>query len=128
MAYERNQPCNFIAKADEDLSGSQFYLVEITGDNQVGLTDTTDAPAAGVIQNKPKSGYHATVCPLGVTKIIVGSGGLTAGDVVSAADSGFCCKVTSGHRAIGYCIDGAGSGYIATAFINMANAIQCNSW
>jgi len=128
MAYERQQPCNFIAKADEDLSGLQFFLVEMTGDELVGMTDTTDDPCAGVLQNKPTSGQHATVCPIGVSKVRVGSGGISAGAVLTAADSGWACSVSSGHRSIGYCINGAASGMIATAFINVTNALYSNSW
>ena len=127
MAYERQQPCNFIAKADADLSALQFFLVEMTADNTVGITTADNNRAAGVLQNKPESGQHATVCPLGVTKVRVGSGGIAYGAIVTVADSGWARGVSSGMRGIGYCIDGAGSGYIATAFINMANAIQVNS-
>jgi hypothetical protein len=122
MAYERQQPCNFIAKADADLSGLQFYAVEMTADDQIGITTLTPGVrAAGILQNKPESGQHATVCPLGVSKVRVINNS-TYGDVISVADSGWVTAVDSGIGAIGFIINGCTSGGIATAFINMANA------
>ena len=125
MAYERQQPCNFTAKADADLSGLQFYAVEMTADDQVGITTLTPGiPGAGILQNKPESGQHATVCPLGVSKVRV-INNCTYGNVISVADSGWVTAVDSGAGgggAIGFLINGCTSGGIATAFINMANA------
>lgn len=127
MAYERQQPCNFIAKADADLSGLQFYAVEMTADDQIGLTTLTPGKlGSGVLQNKPESGQHAAVCPLGVSKVRV-INNCTYGDILSVADSGWLTSVNSGVAAIGFVINGCTSGNIATAFINMANAIFTNS-
>lgn len=127
MAYERQQPCNFIAKADADLSAKQFCVVEMTADDQIGIvTLTPGVAAAGILQNKPKSGQHATVCPLGVSKVKV-IDNCTYGDILSAQDSGWATAVDSGPFAIGFVINGCTSGGIATAFINMANATFSNS-
>lgn len=122
MAYENQQPSNYSVKADADLSELQFYLVEMTGDNQIGITAALNNRAAGVLQNKPKSGQHAKVCPLGVTKIRVGSG-CSFGDCLTVADSGWASVQASGTGVIGYVINGCSSGGIATGFINMANAV-----
>ena len=123
MAYEGKQPCNFSAKASADISGLQFYLVEMSGDNQVNITSTANNKASGVLQNKPESGQHGRICPMGVSKLRVGVA-CSYGDSVTVADSGWASVVDSGLRAIGFVIDGCNSGGLAVSFINMANAVS----
>jgi len=122
MAYEGNQPCNFSAKADADYSGHQFFCVEMTADNGFGIsTLTAGVHPAGVLQNKPTSGQHARICPLGISKVRFG-GACSYGNAVSAADSGWATAANSGVATMGFVINGCNSGGIATCFINMANA------
>ena len=47
--------------ANEDLSTAQYKLVNVDGDNGVKLRVAAGAPGVGVLDNKPKSGEHATV-------------------------------------------------------------------
>lgn len=122
MSYERQQPCNFTAKVDADLSALQFFLVEMTGADQVGMTTlTAGINSVGVLQNKPTSERFASICPLGVSKVRFG-GACSYGNAVSAADSGWATAANSGVASIGFVINGCNSGGIATCFINMANA------
>lgn len=122
MAYEGKQ-INFSAKASADLSSLQFYLVEMSGDDQINITSSANGSTAGVLQNKPESGQHGRVCPVGVTKVRVGAA-CSYGNKLSVADSGWATLANSGLNTIGFVIDGCNSGGTATAFINVANAVS----
>ena len=120
MGYSAEQ-IRFTAKAAADLSGFQYYLVSMSGDDTVN-TAAANQIAAGVLQNKPEADQHATVVPLGITKIRAGEA-CSYQDCITAGDSGWLEVVAaSGYSTIGYIINGCNSGGIATAFINMANA------
>ena len=116
MAYSGKQPCNYSAKAGADLSGLQFYLLIMSADNGVNITTTAGAAIAGVLQNKPASGQHAVVCPLGITKVRVG-GACSYGNTLTSAGSGWAAVAGSGNTAIGYVRHGCNSGGIAVAVI-----------
>lgn len=120
MAYERTQ-IGFPAIAGADLSGLQYFLVKMSGDDTVNITDTALEDVAGVLQNKPASGRNAEVCCIGISKIRVGQA-CSYGNILCAADSGWGDVATSGYPAIGFVIHGCNSGMIATALINCANA------
>ena len=124
--YKGGQPCNFTAKAENDLSAKQYFLVEISGDAQVDVVDAAPTQVcAGVLQNKPEAGQFAEVCPLGVTPVKVG-GAVTAGDKIYCGSGGWalsCSTTGSGKRTIGWVIEGASSGGQAVAFIHCANAV-----
>lgn len=123
MAYERTQ-FTFPAKAGADLSGLQYYLVKMSGDDTVNITATANEACAGILQNKPAaSGRHAEVCFLGVSKVRV-DGACSYGDRLSVADSGFATVADSGLGTIGLVVHGCASGMIATAAINCANAVS----
>lgn len=125
MAFENTQIC-FSAKTTADLSGSQYYLVEMAGDSKVNLQSSNITACAGVLQNKPKSGYHARVCPLGISRVIVGNA-CSYGNKLYAAGSGYAMPmltVGSGKPTIGWVIHGAASGMVATAFMHLANAVS----
>lgn len=119
--YQGKQPCNYSAIAGADLSGLQFYVLKMSGDNQVNITDTALGDIAGILQNKPESGQHATVCPLGMSKVRVG-GACSYGNILTAADSGWAAVCGSGGNAFGFVRHGCNSGGIALAFVNCANA------
>lgn len=125
MSFANKQPCNFTAKASADLSTSQYYLVEMSGDMEVNITQSAITVCVGVLQDKPKSGYHGMVCPIGVTKIKIGVA-CSYGNKLYSGDSGFAVPITtagSGKPAIGHVLQGANSGGLATAYITCANAV-----
>ncbi len=125
MSFENQQPCNYSAKAAADLSANQYFCVEASGDMEVNIVQADLDVCVGVLQDKPKSGYHGRVCPIGITKVVVGVA-CSYGNKLYAADSGYALPITtvgSGKRAIGHVLKGANSGGIAVAFITCANAV-----
>lgn len=121
MSYERKQAVNFPAESAADLSGLQYYVVKMAGDNKVNITDTAGEKAAGILQNKPESGQNADICAIGVSKIRMGAA-CSYGNNITSADSGWGAVASSGGIGLGYIIDGCNSGGIATAVINIHNA------
>jgi hypothetical protein len=79
-------------------SGKQFYWVKITGERIVGLcTGAAGEAAMGILQNKPQQvGGAATVGFSGVSKALVGAGGVAAGQRVGPAADGSTVVATAG--------------------------------
>ena len=95
--------------ANEDLSTAQYKLVNVDGDNGVKLRVAAGAPGVGVLDNKPKSGEHATVVVMGLTRAFAG-GTVTAGQFVTSTASGTFTNATSGNYIMGKSITGCASG------------------
>lgn len=94
-------------------SGMQFRFVKVTGVHTAGLcTAATNEQPVGVLQNKPQYvGTGAEVAISGVSMIQVGSGGLTAGQIVKSDANGQGIAGTLGtDRALGIALDTAASG------------------
>jgi hypothetical protein len=104
-----NQITCYTIVAGADLSGCQY-----TGVKFDGTLGGTSPDFEGILQNKPKSGEHATVCFEGITKALVGSGGGVAGIKMSVTTSGYFTQALSGGHAVGRCIIAAASGGLAT--------------
>jgi hypothetical protein len=75
--------------------------------------------AIGVLQNKPKSGEHATVRVFGRSRIKAG-GTITAGGAFTVTANATATAVASGQYILGIAITGVASGGIFTGFINHA--------
>ena len=97
----------FIASNDLD---SYQYTIQV---NSIGkYTDragTAGAATAGVLQNKPQAGEHATVTILGKTRIFAG-GTITAGAGFTTTVSGTATTVASGDYELGRSVTGVASG------------------
>ncbi len=96
--------------ASADLSAKQYYIVDISGDGTVAAASSAGQMALGVLQNDPESGQVALVRVSGVTKIKVGSGGLTAGDGVQAASDGTAITASTGDYVIGLALNTGAEG------------------
>jgi hypothetical protein len=105
---------SYIAAAD--LSSSQFCAVALDNTGKVNLP-SAGAKIIGVLQNKPKSGQVADVRVLGVTKMVAGTGGVTAGDALKANSDGTALTATSGTYQIGFAESTAAAGAYATAIL-----------
>ena len=71
---------SFKVKAGSDLSAKQYFILELTAEDEVDVANAaTDVPL-GILQNKPKAGEQAQVRMLGVSKVVVNAAGLAAGD------------------------------------------------
>lgn len=68
--------------ASEDLSGHQYRMVTLAGDESVQKADAATDWPVGVLQNNPESGEVAVVRISGVSKLVSGAGGLSRGDKV----------------------------------------------
>ena len=87
MAFEE-EVLDVSFKANADLSSYQFYVVKMAADNTVDVcSGATDKPI-GILQNKPTSGQIARVRVMGVSRFIIGAGGVAYGNRVGTAATG----------------------------------------
>jgi len=99
MAYEiAGQDYSFPAAAD--LSGNQYYFVEIGATGVTVCDAATDIPL-GVLQNKPGSGAAAAVRVTGISKVIAG-GAISVGNPVGTDASGRARALTPGTDTTAY--------------------------
>lgn len=99
--------------------GPQYSFVKVTGAHQVGLVTAAADLAVGVLQNKPQvAGQAATVGYQGVTNVLTGEGGLTAGDQVSSDDTGHAITA-SGGTAFGIALTSAPAGALASVLLRV---------
>jgi hypothetical protein len=99
----------YTLKADADLSAKQYHIVRQSAAKSCNLASlATDVTVAGVLQNKPQSGEHASVCDLGISKVVAGAV-ITQGKHVTCDTSGRAITVTSGDMAVGRALEAAGA-------------------
>lgn len=92
----------------------QFRFVKLnTTDNTVVYSDNGEL-ALGVTQTDAASGEAVTICTHGRTLVEVGTGGLTAGEDVGAANDGIAVNAADTDIILGYCISGGPASGIAT--------------
>lgn len=127
MAYEGVQT-RWSFPAGADLSSAQFTFVKLNSSGQVvPCAAATDRPI-GVLQDNPKSGDRATVCSIGITKVVTGSGGaLAVGQTIGTDASGDAAAITPGTDTTKYLVgvvveaSSAATEY-ASAWINCPSA------
>jgi len=102
-------------KATASLATSQFCFVTLDANGQIVLP-SAGAYCEGVLQDKPGAGDPGAVCyPGDITRVVVGTGGVTAGADVATDASGHAVAVTSGAYILGQALETqATSGNIAT--------------
>lgn len=117
MYTEDAKIMSFVASGD--LSSCLNRVVSLLAVNfKVGLG--TANTGFGILNNAPKAGEHASVVYQGVTFGHVGSGGVTAGDLLSNAGSGWLTKaaVTAGLQHVcATAITTAASGMLASVLV-----------
>lgn len=79
-----------------DLTAKQFYAVQLNTSEQVDISDAT-VRNLGVLQNAPNTGQDASVCLLGVSRMIVDGSGtaIAAMDALAPNSSGIGVKTTT---------------------------------
>lgn len=110
--------------AGADLSAKQFtFVIGNTTDRTV--VNATDGQAAdGVLINDPISGAAATVVTAGRVIVEVGTGGLTAGDLVASDANGEAIEATTGDIVVGKALETAAAGTRTTIdFFRGGNAV-----
>jgi len=113
MATQGNQTRESMV-AGADLSAKQFtFVIGNTVDNTV-VAAGNGAAADGVLINDPTSGQAATVVVAGRVIVEVGTGGLTAGDLVGVDANGAAVTATTGDVVVGKCVTAGAAGAVAT--------------
>ena len=111
--------------AGADLSNRQFRPLALNSDGQVVVTEDVDDEAyIGILQNKPKDGYAASVMIMGVSKARAAAA-ISAGDLVIPADGGVQenSETTAGENAmiVGIALqDAANAGEIISVLLRGA--------
>lgn len=102
----------------------QFLITKISGnDTHVPCTAVTDRPS-GIAQGNPTTGAALGVMAIGVSKVFVGSGGLTAGDEYGTDTQGKAVRKAAsntganfGQFVLGTVLVGAAAGELATVTV-----------
>ena len=116
MAFEQTLR-TIAAPASTDLSASQFCFVVVNSSGQLALP-SAGGEADGILQDKPNAqGVQAELAVLGVSKVVVGTGGVTAGDLLAADASGKAVTATSGNKILGRALATGAAGVIIPALI-----------
>lgn len=126
MAY---QLANFdigTVTASADLDEKQFHFVYVSGDNTVTFVATAGAAYLGILQNAPLTGEAAIVRVQGVSKLVAGTGDLTANDGVQSDDDGTGITASNADYASAVVLVGASAGENATVAIGGPAVTQVN--
>ena len=100
----------------------QYSFVKVTGAHQVGLATANTDLVVGVLQNKPQvNGQAATVAIRGVSNVIVGTGGVTAGDKISSDSNGHAVTTpgTGSPIVLGIALNTAAAGSMVPVLLRV---------
>ncbi|MAH45567.1 hypothetical protein CMI37_07045 [Candidatus Pacearchaeota archaeon] len=100
-------------KCNADLSSSDWLLVSCVGDDDIEVAGTTSTATGdlciGALTNDVADGSSTEVyVPVqmgGMIKVLVGTGGITAGDLAMADDDGTAIDVATGKYAFGIALE-----------------------
>ncbi len=105
-------------EAGGDLSADQFKFVDVAADGQVDLVSGAGGDAVGVLQNAPAAaGRPAAVAYAGRVKVIIGVGGIVAGNVVQSDALGLAILATTADQVLGRCLKGGSAGELAEVLL-----------
>lgn len=100
-------------------SGSgQFLFVYVSGSRAVTPAGTAGRQVYGVLQNAPKSGQAADVGIFGITKVVTGSGGVTANNIVMTDANGCAVNWSAGsaYSQLGIALETVAANAVATIY------------
>lgn len=118
MAFDQTGLTFGAYAAGEDLSGAQYTAVKVSSSKTIVACDTAGEVVFGVLYNKPTSGVAAEVIRSGIVKIVIGTGGLTAGTQWMVAADGTAVAATgTGKYPAGYVVAGGNAGEIASVTV-----------
>ena len=116
MAYEQTLR-SIGAPASADLSASQFCFVVVNANGQLALP-SAGGDADGILQDKPNgAGVAGEVGILGISKLLVGTGGVTAGDLLATDVNGKAVTASTGNKILGRALATGAAGTIIPALI-----------
>lgn len=126
MAYEISNFDIGTLVAGADLSAKQFHYVYVSANNTVTFVASAGAVYLGILQNAPTAGQAALVRVQGVSKLVTGTGGLTANGAVQSAADGTGITAASGDYSSTIVLQGASAGENATVYIGGPAVAQLN--
>lgn len=126
MAYEI-PGFSFTLVAGEDLTSSQFCAVDVEVSTGAAILPTAGERAIGVIQNKPNDGEAVTIVVSGVTKVLIGVGGMIAGNNVAVDDDGTIVQAASGDRCLGIALSTGAEATLGTVLLLNGGAVVAGS-
>jgi hypothetical protein len=104
--------------AAADLSAKQYYAVKLSASRAVNLASTGGEEIIGILQNAPASGDAADVCLFGLSKALIGTGGVTAGNaVMTEAATGKIVAYASSAVKIGIALTTQSAGELGLIFV-----------
>ena len=116
MAYEQTLRTVGLP-ASADLSASQFCFVAVNADGNLALP-SAGGDADGILQDKPNAlGVFGEVGILGVSKLVVGAAGVTAGDLLTTDTAGKAVTAASTNKILGRALASGASGVLIPALI-----------
>jgi hypothetical protein len=118
---------SFTLVAGENLSSSHFCAVDVEVSTGQVILPTAGGRAIGVIQNKPAEGEAATIVVSGVTKVLIGVGGIIAGNNVTVDDDGTIVQAASGNRCLGIALSTGAEGTLGTVLLLNGGATVAGS-
>lgn len=105
-------------EAGADLSAGQFRFVLVAADGQVDLVGAAGGDSDGVLLNDPDlAGKAATVAYAGRVKVVIGVGGLAAGDKVQSDASGEAILAAASDHVLGKCLVGGAAGELGEVLL-----------
>lgn len=94
--------------AGENLTAAQYHIVKLSSGEIVKASAATDK-LLGILENAPADGDNAVVVlrnSADTTKVILGSGGCSADDKLTADSSGHAVATTSaGNQVVGIALE-----------------------
>lgn len=102
--------------AGESFASAQYYGCVLAADGQWDIADTPGNDIMGVAQNKPAVGEELTVMVSGVSKMVVGTGGVTVGDKVQCIADGIT-TAASGDHVVGRALSTGAAGEIVSVLL-----------
>ena len=116
MAYEQSLR-SIGLPASADLSASQFCFMATNSSGQLALP-SAGGDADGILQDKPNAaGQEGQLAISGVSKVVVGTGGVTAGDLLATDNAGKAVTAASTNKILGRALATGAAGVIIPALI-----------
>jgi hypothetical protein len=106
---------NTTIQAAEDLDTLQYHAIAL---DDAKLANN-GAEASGILQNKPKSGDHASIAYVGESRYAAGLA-VTKGDKLTVTTSGWLIPATSGSTVVGKAVDTVTSGSYGNGIFSFA--------
>ena len=118
--YEFGNDISLLAAAD--LSDYQYHIVKLSASKTVTYSGADADAAIGILQDKPAAANRACKVRVdGVSKLKIGSGGVTYGQKIASDASGQGVVATANQRYLAIALETAVENDIATVLMERGN-------